>query len=91
MPAAKLLTPLCHQKWDSEKYLPKIEDVPVLFLSGLKDEIVPPAHMKELYTLCRAKTKVWKELPHGDHNSTVAAPGYFYFVDDFLKIHVDPA
>ena len=45
--------------------------------------------MKSLYKLCRATTKVWKELPHGDHNSSVAEPGYFNFVDDFLKAYVD--
>lgn len=41
MPALKLLTPLCHQIWPSETMLPQIEDMPILFLSGLKDEIVP--------------------------------------------------
>ena len=40
-PPAKYLTRLCHQIWPSEDVLPKITDVPVLFLSGLKDEIVP--------------------------------------------------
>lgn len=41
MPAAKYLTPLCHEYWRSELAIPKITDVPILFLSGLKDEIVP--------------------------------------------------
>ena len=41
MPAARYLTPLCHEHWRSEKSLPKITDVPILFLSGLRDEIVP--------------------------------------------------
>lgn len=90
MPAARFLSPLCHEKWDSESYLPKMKSTPVLFLSGLRDEIVPPTHMKQLYDLCTAKTKVWRELPHGDHNNTVGESGYFYFVEDFLKIHVDP-
>jgi len=40
MPAARYLTPLCHQHWASEELMPKI-NVPVLFLSGLQDEIVP--------------------------------------------------
>lgn len=40
MPPARYLTPLCHQLWTSEDLMPKI-DVPVLFLSGEKDEIVP--------------------------------------------------
>lgn len=40
-PPARYLARLCHQHWTSEEVLPKITDVPVLFLSGLKDELVP--------------------------------------------------
>lgn len=47
-----------------------------------------PAHMKQLFRLCKAKTVVWKELPYGDHNNTVAAPGYFSFIDDFISKYV---
>ena len=41
IPPAKYLTLLCHQVWPSESTLPNITKVPVLFLSGLQDEIVP--------------------------------------------------
>ena len=41
MPPAKWIAGLCHQRWSTEEYLPKITNVPILFLSGLKDEIVP--------------------------------------------------
>lgn len=41
MPVAKYLTPLCHQIWPSEKVMPTIKNIAMLFLSGLKDEIVP--------------------------------------------------
>ncbi len=40
-PPARYLAPLCHQVWPTEELLPQITDLPVLFLSGLKDEIVP--------------------------------------------------
>lgn len=40
-PAAKYLTRLCHQQWASDEMLPKITDIPIIFLSGLKDEIIP--------------------------------------------------
>lgn len=40
-PPARYLARLCHQHWTSEEVLPKITDVPILFLSGLKDELVP--------------------------------------------------
>jgi predicted esterase len=38
------MTKLCHQHWPSEEMLPKVVDVPILFLSGLKDEIIPYVH-----------------------------------------------
>ncbi|CAZ85894.1 unnamed protein product [Tuber melanosporum] len=83
-PPARFLAKLCHQIWPSEATLPQIVDVPVLFLSGLKDELVPPSHMKTLFDICRAK-KVWRELPDGNHNETVAQDGYFDFIHDFIQ------
>ena len=44
--------------------------------------------MKELFRLSRAKTTVWKELPYGDHNNTVAERGYFHYIDDFIETYV---
>lgn len=40
-PPAKYLAKMCHQVWPSETTLPKIKETPFLFLSGLKDELVP--------------------------------------------------
>jgi hypothetical protein len=45
--------------------------------------------MKELFRLCKSKAVVWKELPHGDHNSSIVEPGYFYYVEDFIQKYVD--
>jgi hypothetical protein len=41
IPPARYLTLLCHQVWASDTFLPSITEVPILFLSGLQDEIVP--------------------------------------------------
>lgn len=41
MPYAKFLTPLCHEVWPSENMIPQIKGIPILFMSGLRDEIVP--------------------------------------------------
>jgi abhydrolase domain-containing protein 13 len=38
---AKYVVRLCHQIWPSETTIPTITDLPILFLSGLQDEIVP--------------------------------------------------
>ena len=40
-PPAKYIAWLCHQYWPSEDILPQITEVPILFISGLRDEIVP--------------------------------------------------
>ncbi|KAK4939377.1 bem46 protein, variant [Elasticomyces elasticus] len=85
MPPAKYIAYLCHQRWNSEELMAKVTDkgIPILFLSGRKDEIVPPSMMKTLYETCPTK-KIWKEFPNGDHNSTVAEAGYFDAIWEFL-------
>ena len=45
--------------------------------------------MKELFDLCPSKVKIWKEFPDGSHNDTVAEPGYFECIENFIKIHVE--
>jgi len=87
-PPARYIARLCHQYWPSEEMLPQITDVPILFLSGLKDEIVPASHMSQLYSVCQAKTKIWKELPNGHHNDSVAEPHYFDYIWSFISTEV---
>lgn len=84
LPPAKYLTLLCHQVWASDSIIQSITEVPILFLSGLQDEIVPPPHMRSLYELSTTPTKVWKPLPGGDHNSSVLEEGYFETMADFI-------
>lgn len=83
-PPAKYLARLCHQIWPSETTIPSITRVPILFLSGLKDELVPPSHMRALYDASQAPTKVWTTFPNGSHNDTVAEPGYFEAIHNFI-------
>ncbi|KAB5551208.1 Alpha/Beta hydrolase protein [Coniochaeta sp. 2T2.1] len=84
IPPAKYLTLLCHQVWPSDTWIPGITEVPILFLSGLQDEIVPPTHMRQLYELSTAPTKIWRAFPGGDHNSSVLEEGYFEAVAEFI-------
>ncbi|KAJ5247274.1 hypothetical protein N7468_002257, partial [Penicillium chermesinum] len=91
IPPARYIARFCHQNWGSEDMLPKITKIPILFLSGLKDEIVPPSHMAQLFDLCKAETKVWRTLPNGAHNDSVAEPGYFDHIHSFIseKVNTD--
>ncbi|KAI0154778.1 Alpha/Beta hydrolase protein [Xylariaceae sp. FL1272] len=84
IPPAKYLALLCHQIWPNETILPTITEVPILFLSGLQDEIIPPSHMRRLFELTNAPTKIWKPLPGGDHNSSVLEAGYFEAIAEFV-------
>ncbi|KAI0200160.1 Alpha/Beta hydrolase protein [Astrocystis sublimbata] len=85
VPPARYLTMLCHQIWPSEVILPSITEVPILFLSGLQDEMIPPAHMRKLYEVATSPTKVLKLLPGGDHNSSCIEEGYFEAIADFVS------
>lgn len=89
MPPAKYIANWCHQRWASDETIVKItnREIPILFLSGLKDEIVPASMMKTLYETCPTR-KTFKTFPEGDHNSTVAEPGYFDAIWQFLMQEV---
>ncbi|KAL8663650.1 MAG: hypothetical protein Q9202_003720 [Teloschistes flavicans] len=69
----------------SEEVLPEITKVPILFMSGLRDEIVPPTHMKELYAGCRTTKKIWRDFPNGTHNETLAQPYFFDYIVQFVR------
>ncbi|PSS03545.1 Alpha/Beta hydrolase protein [Coniella lustricola] len=84
LPPARYLSLLCHQVWPSDSTIPHITKVPILFMSGLQDEIVPPNHMRRLYELSQAPNKIFKPLPNGDHNSSVLEDGYFESIAEFI-------
>ena len=44
--------------------------------------------MKQLYTVSRANPKIFRSYPEGAHNNTVAAPGYFQHIADFIEEYV---
>ncbi|KAI9272466.1 Alpha/Beta hydrolase protein [Sporodiniella umbellata] len=85
LPFLKHFTFLCHQHWPSEKSIRQIVNVPILFLAGGKDELVPPSHMVQLRDLSESPDKTWVEFPNGMHNDTVMQPGYFTAIRDFLE------
>ena len=46
--------------------------------------------MRALFEMCRSEPKIWHELAEGTHNDTVAEPGYFQAIDDFLRNYISP-
>ncbi|KAI9663460.1 MAG: hypothetical protein M1831_002469 [Alyxoria varia] len=84
-PPAKYLAPLCHQIWPTEETIQNLPaDLPLLFLSGLDDEIVPSWHMQRLHSLSVSTSKRMCTFPGGQHNSTVACQGYFQEVERWV-------
>ena len=74
--------------FDTIARIPKIKS-PILFVRGMKDEIVPCDHTKRLYDAAtNAKFRAVYECPDGDHNMTWRIGGDKYiaaFKDFFMK------
>ena len=81
---------LLHQHWNSAERLATLPaDIPILFLAGEIDEVVPPSQMVALKAIANnrqsgrgKKHTTWKSFAKGAHNDTVAQTGYF---DALLK------
>lgn len=62
---------------------------PILFLSGLQDEMVPPSHMEMLYAKASARNRqcLFVDFPSGMHMDTWLSGGdrYWRTVRDFLE------
>lgn len=65
---------------------------PILFISGLQDEMVPPTHMKMLYAKAAARNRrcYFVEFPTGMHMDTWLTGGdrYWRTVNEFMEEHV---
>ncbi|ORX50941.1 alpha/beta-hydrolase [Hesseltinella vesiculosa] len=86
-PALRHLVYLCNQKWRTYKSVSTIHRVPILFLSSLQDELVPPSHMAKLYEVA-STMKVWKVFGQGTHNDACLQSDYFETIEEFIRDHV---
>jgi len=65
--------------WDSLKFIAELQ-MPILFISGLMDELVPPAQVQKLHD--KATSSVLRRLlqiPEGMHNDTSRVGGSHYY------------
>eukprot|EP00698_Gefionella_okellyi_P010293 TRINITY_DN2663_c0_g1_i1.p1 TRINITY_DN2663_c0_g1~~TRINITY_DN2663_c0_g1_i1.p1 ORF type:complete len:299 (-),score=49.36 TRINITY_DN2663_c0_g1_i1:46-942(-) len=84
MPIMKLFKPLATERWRSlEDCIPTIT-APILFVSGLSDELVPAAQMAKLHTASKSADKTLLTFEGGDHNGTWMRPGYFEQIGEWL-------
>ncbi|KAJ3300492.1 hypothetical protein HDV03_002141 [Kappamyces sp. JEL0829] len=86
-PYLGLVRYFCHQRWNSVETIKTIETIPILFLSGSKDELVPPQQMKLLYKAVKDSKQVnqFVEFQNGTHNDTCIQPGYMEAIALFWK------
>ncbi|KAJ3273734.1 hypothetical protein HDV01_004013 [Terramyces sp. JEL0728] len=88
VPHLKYFTWLCHQIWNSELEIAKLDKIPILFLSGKTDELIPPSHMNALHGIVKDvgnKKTSFAEFKDGKHNDTCIQPGYFEAIAEFWK------
>jgi abhydrolase domain-containing protein 13 len=66
--------------WHSYKRIEQVR-VPILFLSGLDDELIPPAHMRKLFDLAKPHDSLTSlyTVPGGRHNDTDQKGGRAYY------------
>jgi fermentation-respiration switch protein FrsA (DUF1100 family) len=76
LPLFYYFTFLQFYRYMSIEKIRKLKDVPVLFVSGLQDEVVPPSHMQRLFDQCDSRQKSFKRFREGRHMETWTCSGY---------------
>ncbi|GAQ86154.1 Hypothetical protein KFL_002730120 [Klebsormidium nitens] len=87
----KPLNFLVRNQWRTLEAIRELKE-PILFLSGLKDEMIPPAMMKKLYRAAtNAQDRVYVEFPTGMHMDTWlrGRESYWQALQDFLGVQGD--
>ncbi|WCJ42748.1 alpha/beta-Hydrolases superfamily protein [Euphorbia peplus] len=87
----KVLNFLVRSPWSTIDVIGQVKQ-PILFLSGLQDEMVPSSHMQMLYAKAAAHNRecIFVEFPTGMHMDTWLAGGDHYWstIQQFLDKHV---
>jgi pimeloyl-ACP methyl ester carboxylesterase len=88
---APLKSLILRMYWDSGKIVGSLTK-PVLYFAGARDELVPPAHMKELYkrSVEGGTNRIvhFHEVPDGTHNDTWMRGRSLYWTKFAEFIHV---
>ncbi|KAK6147667.1 hypothetical protein DH2020_018579 [Rehmannia glutinosa] len=84
----RILNFLVRSPWNTIDIISEIKQ-PIIFLSGLQDEMVPPSHMEMLYAKAAAHNRqcLFVEFPYGMHMDTWLAGGdcYWRTIKEFLE------
>ncbi|XP_062091104.1 alpha/beta hydrolase domain-containing protein WAV2 isoform X1 [Humulus lupulus] len=87
----KILNFLVRSPWNTIDVIGEVKQ-PILFISGLQDEMIPPSQMQMLYAKAAARNRrcLFVEFPDGMHMDTWHSGGdrYWRTVQEFLLQHV---
>lgn len=75
---------LFKNQFPNDERVKKIE-IPVLFLSGLQDALIPSWMMRSLHDMCSSSLKRLVTFDHGGHNDTWQSRGYYGAWSHFQK------
>jgi hypothetical protein len=91
LPPLRFVKALNRNPWDTRTIIGSLE-TPILFISGLRDELVPPPHVKRLHDeAVRCRIKHFYVVENGTHNDTWFRGGARYrqairnFVDTVIS------
>jgi fermentation-respiration switch protein FrsA (DUF1100 family) len=74
-------------RWPNLDLIRKIK-IPILFISGLADELIPPSHMQRLHDAATESVgKRFYGVPNGEHNDTYiqGAATYYMQLSSFIQ------
>lgn len=85
LPYLKYFKFLSRNQWRNIDRIRELKpQLPVLFLSGMQDELVPPSMMQTLIDACSSQNKAVVRFENGTHNDTWMYPGYYKSIAKFL-------
>jgi len=86
-PILSYLRWLASSKWDSLAIIRTIKNIPILFISGTNDELVPPFMMQKLFDATVTPYKELRKIHNGTHNESWLIYGYDDHIRNFLIKH----
>lgn len=86
VPFLKYFKWACSNQWNSKEIIQKLSSrLPILFISGLKDLVIPPSMTRDLFDKSKSKFKIMKIFPEGTHNYTWMQNDYFISLQEFIQ------
>ena len=74
---------MLRHRFDSLARAPQVK-APLLCLVAAEDRVIPAPHSRALFEAWSG-AKIWREVPHADHDSIAGQPEYWRSIADFLK------